>query len=126
MRFRVRSLALLSGLRIRRCRELWRRFQTQLGSRIAVLWLRLVTTAPIRSLVWEIPYAVGVAQEKAKRQKKKKRTHSNTVVHSSIQEILMGLPIMAHWKQIRLGTMRLWVQSLASLSGLRIHCYHEL
>ena len=33
---------------------------------------------------------------------------------------------MAQWKQIQLGTMRLQVQSLASLSGLRIlHC-HEL
>ena len=34
-----------------------------------------------------------------------------------------GVPIMAQWKRIRLGTMRLRVQSLASLSGLRIqHC----
>ena len=29
---------------------------------------------------------------------------------------------MAQWKQIRLGTARLWVQSLALLSGLRIQC----
>ena len=29
---------------------------------------------------------------------------------------------MAQQKQIPLGTMRLWVQSLASLSGLRIRC----
>ena len=30
---------------------------------------------------------------------------------------------MAQWKGIRLGTMRLWVRSLAPLSGLRIwHC----
>ena len=35
-------------------------------------------------------------------------------------------PIVAQWKRIQLGTMRLWIQSLASLSGLRIgHC-HEL
>ena len=27
---------------------------------------------------------------------------------------------MAQWERIRLGTMRLWVRSLASLSGLRI------
>ena len=38
----------------------------------------------------------------------------------------MGVPVMAQWKRISLGTMRLWVQSLALLSGLRIwHC-HEL
>ena len=33
------------------------------------------------------------------------------------------VPIMAQWKQIRLGAMRLWVWSLASVCGLRIwHC----
>uniref|UniRef100_A0A8D0XGD1 Nucleoporin NUP188 n=1 Tax=Sus scrofa TaxID=9823 RepID=A0A8D0XGD1_PIG len=36
MRLRVRSLALLSGLTIRRCRELWCRSQTWLGSSVAV------------------------------------------------------------------------------------------
>ena len=29
----------------------------------------------------------------------------------------MGVPIMAQWKQIRLGTMRLWVQSLPCSVG---------
>ena len=34
-----------------------------------------------------------------------------------------GVPIMVQWKQIRLGTGRLQVPSLALLSGLRIrHC----
>ena len=33
---------------------------------------------------------------------------------------------MAQWKLIQLGTMRLWVQSLASLSGLRIQSCGEL
>ena len=34
-----------------------------------------------------------------------------------------GVPVMAQWKRIRLGTIRLRVRSLASLSGLRIqHC----
>ena len=32
-----------------------------------------------------------------------------------------GVPIVAQWKQIQLGTMRLWVWPLAWLSGLRIH-----
>ena len=36
MRTGVRSLALLSGLRIRRCPELWCRSQTLLGSLVAV------------------------------------------------------------------------------------------
>ena len=33
---------------------------------------------------------------------------------------------MAQWKRIPLGTMRLRVQSLASLSGLKIKHCHEL
>ena len=36
-------------------------------------WCRLAATAPIGPLAWEPPYATGVAQEKAKRQKKKKK-----------------------------------------------------
>ena len=58
MRFQVRSLALLSGIRIRRGRE---------------LWCRPAATALIRLLAWEPPHAVGAALEKAKRQKKKKK-----------------------------------------------------
>ena len=33
---------------------------------------------------------------------------------------MLGVPIVAQWKRIGLGSMRLWVPSLASLSGLRI------
>ena len=36
------------------------------------------------------------------------------------------VPIVVQRKHIQLGTMRLWVQSLALLSGLRIWHYHEL
>ena len=35
-----------------------------------------------------------------------------------------GVPVMAQWKQIQLGIMRLRVGFLASLSGLRI--WHRL
>ena len=58
MRLRVRSLASLSGLRVRRCRELWR---------------RLAATALIGPLAWEPPDAVGVALKKTKRHRKKKK-----------------------------------------------------
>jgi len=37
------------------------------------LWCRLTAIAPIRPLAWEPPYAVGVALEKAKRQKKERK-----------------------------------------------------
>ena len=36
MRLRVRFLAFLRGLRIRRCRDLWCKSQTRLGSLVAV------------------------------------------------------------------------------------------
>ena len=41
-------------------------------------------------------------------------------------ERCFGVPVRAQGKQIRLGTMRLWVQSLALLSGLRIQHCHDL
>ena len=40
--------------------------------------------------------------------------------------IYIGVPVMVQWKQIRLGTMRVWVRSLASLSGLKIQRCCEL
>ena len=58
MRLRVWSLALLSGLRIWCCRELWCRSQCGLGLALLWLWRRLVATAPIRPLAWEPPYAM--------------------------------------------------------------------
>ena len=46
MKLQVRTLALLRGLRIWRCHE---------------LWCRPAATALIRPLVWELPFAVGSA-----------------------------------------------------------------
>ena len=63
---------LLSGLRIQRCHELWCRLQTWSDPTLLWLWCRPVAAAPIRPLAWEPPYAPGVAQEMAKRPKKKK------------------------------------------------------
>ena len=56
------------------CCELWCRLQMQLGSGIAVA----AATAPIQPLAWEPPYAMEVAQEKAKRQKKKQKRKTKT------------------------------------------------
>ena len=51
MRTKVGSLALLSGLRIWHCHEMWCRS----------LWYRPVATALTLPLAWEPPYAVGAA-----------------------------------------------------------------
>ena len=58
MRIWVQSLALISGLRIWRCCE---------------LWCRPAATVPIWPLAWELPHALGVV---LKRLKKKKTTFS--------------------------------------------------
>ena len=52
----------------------------------------------------------------------------NKILANQIQRYIKrgGVPVMAQWKQIRLRTMRLRVQSLALLSGLRIQRYFEL
>ena len=48
---------------------------------------------------------------------------SHTIRMAAVKKEKWGVPIMVQRKQIRLGTMRLQVPSLASLSGLRIqHC----
>ena len=61
MRMWVQSVALLSGLRIQLCNELWCRSQTRLGSALLWLWHRPAETALIRPLAWEPPYAMGAA-----------------------------------------------------------------
>ena len=42
------------------------------GSDLALLWLwrRMVATAPIRPLAWELPYALGATLKRQKRKKK--------------------------------------------------------
>ena len=76
MGLQVRSLALLGGLRILCCHELWCRSQTRLGSCIAValgVGHRPAATALIRPLVWELPYAMGGALKRPKKKERKKR-----------------------------------------------------
>ena len=64
------SVALLSGLRIQRCRELWCRSQTRLGSHIAV-------AVAFGALAWEPPHPAGVAL-KRKKKKERKETCSSS------------------------------------------------
>ena len=39
---------------------------------------------------------------------------------------MVGVPVVAQWKRVQLGTMRLPVPSMAWISELRIWCCHEL
>ena len=96
-RFQVRSLALLGGLKIRHCSELWCGSQTQHGSCI-VGRCRPVATAPIRPLAWKPPYAAESAQEMAKRQKRKKRKkiYSNPTHQPKVHPASHSLPLCPH------------------------------
>ena len=68
MRVWVQSLALLNGLRIQCCCELWCRLQIWLS----LASCRLAATALIRPLAWEPPYATGEAL------KRQKHTHAQS------------------------------------------------
>ena len=58
----VPSLALLGGLRIQCCHEMWCRLAKWLGSSVAVACGHtLAAIGPIQPLAWELPYAVGAA-----------------------------------------------------------------
>ena len=69
------------------------------GSDLAWLWLwcRQVATALIRPLAWELPYAVGAAQEMIKRQKKKVKKTAETYYLAITKTIVFGVPIVAQW-----------------------------
>ena len=71
MRMQVQSLALLSGLRIWHCLELWCRLQT--WPDLVFLWLGPwpAAMAPIRLLAWESLYAIGEALKRQKTEKKR-------------------------------------------------------
>ena len=62
MRMWVRSLALLSGLKIWGCCELW--CTCRRGSDLMWLWCRPAAVALIQPLAWELPYASSAALKK--------------------------------------------------------------
>ena len=75
MRLWVRSLALLSGLTIRRCRELCCRLQKRLGSHIAVAlaWAGSCSSGWTPGLGTSICHRSGPRNVKKDQKKKKKR-----------------------------------------------------
>ena len=75
MGLQVWLLALLSGLKIRRCHELWRRLQMWFRSGVTAVWVGRcgsAAVAPFEPVAWEPPYAVGSVL-KCKNFKKKEK-----------------------------------------------------
>ena len=61
MRMQLQSLALLSGLRIGYCCELWCRSQTCLRSHVAVAVVEAGRCSSVGPVAQELPYTAGVA-----------------------------------------------------------------
>ena len=64
--------------------------------------------------------------QKERERNAEKNQNTSPRFKSIIEIWLSGVPVVVPWKQIRLGTVRFWVRSLASLSGLRIWHRYEL
>ena len=76
----VQSPALISGLRIQRCRE---------------LWCRPAAEAPIQPLAWELPYAEsGALKSKKKKKKRVDLTLPTYLLFKSPLLISSGLMVM--------------------------------
>ena len=69
-RLQVRSLVLLSGLRIGVAMSCGEGHRHSSDPELPWLWHRPAATAPTTPLVWEPPYAAGTALEKGKKKKK--------------------------------------------------------
>ena len=70
MRLQVRSLALLSVLRIPSCQSCGVVQRHSSDPALLWLWSRLAATAPIRPLAWELPYATSRALKRQNKNKK--------------------------------------------------------
>ena len=75
MRVRVRYLDLLGGLRMGVAVSCGVGCRRSSDPALLWLWRRPAATTPIRPLAWEPPYVAGTAQEKAKRNKRKKKKY---------------------------------------------------
>ena len=72
MRMQVLSIASISGLRIRHCRELWCKSSYVVGRRpgsdpeLLWLWRKPAAIALTRPLAWELPHATGATLKRQK------------------------------------------------------------
>ena len=82
MRLRVRSLDLLSGLRIQRCRE---------------LWCRPAAVAPIQPLAWDLPYAANATLKSPLPPKKKPPQGNGTCWMGRSWKGHLGSILMNEW-----------------------------
>jgi len=156
MRMWVQSLASLSGLRIWHCCELWCSCRRDLDFALLWLWQKKKKkkkkkkkrrrrrkkpkinffsyylgsfVAPILERLTILFWLSFFLTDRL-------ILLEQLIIFQRIEEILRvkkfkikgknGVPVIAHQEWTQLVSMKMWVQSLACLSGLRIQCYHEL
>ena len=73
MRLQVRSLAMLSGLRVQHCCKLQHRSQMWLRSHVAVAVVQASAASLPGLLTWELPYAAGAALKQTNEQTNKQQ-----------------------------------------------------
>ena len=118
MRLQVRSLVLLSGLRIRHCHELWYRSQTRLRSHIALAVEQAggysSDSAP------SLGTAICCGSSPIKRKKKKKKTRHLDSFHCyTSTRVKTGVPTVAQETNLTsIHEARMQVSDLAQI----LHC----
>ena len=90
----MQSLALLSGLRIRHCREVWCRSQTRLGSHNAVAVVQASSYRSDLTPSLGISICRGCSPKKTKKEKKKKRKRRSQAIKWSVRALRVpALPL---------------------------------
>ena len=105
MRLWVRSLVLLRGLTIWRCRELWCRSQTQLGSRVAMAVVQAISCSS--DLTPSLGTSEGVVLKKQTKTKNKQTKNNSEKYQDLILQLLPSLIIYALHLEIKLYKLNL-------------------
>ena len=85
------------------------------------LWRRPAATATIRPLAWEPPYASGVALEKQKDLKKKKKKRNWSLVAPNMDSQLYNL--LGLWPEQDTG--ELWASAFQLWNGVKSYLSHK-
>ena len=123
MRLRVRSLALLSELRMRCCRGLCCGSQTGLDPASLWLWCRPAAIALIGPPAWELLYAVDVALKRQKRKEKKMGSPLEPPERNTGLPHLAFKPSKTHFRLLVSRTMRQYVCVVFKPLSFLIMCY---
>ena len=120
MRLCVQSLALLSGLKIQCCHDLWGSLQMWLGSGVAVALGSLAAEAPIRHLAWEPPYAAGVTLKRTKKDKKKQQQQQQKkkVMRQGLSDVVLNTTYfkwVSFYSSLSLKAVTPWFNCIAQL-----------